>query len=188
MIILLTGPTASGKTDTAWALVSHHDQIVFLENDFLAYRKPFDPNDRKDLAMMYDQLLLNIQFHLERGNADFVITLSPPMALLFPEMKSQFEVLDPQIYPFILTCAPSEAARRIEERNRGQQQKKRERRWIAEDMDTLNSSFPDNSVFIRIDTTGTDELSVAQQIQNIIKEQKHGLNRTANPRGRLTSG
>jgi len=63
MMIVLTGSTASGKTDTAWALVSLQERIVFLENDCFACRKPFDSSNREDLVTLYDQLLLNIQFH-----------------------------------------------------------------------------------------------------------------------------
>ena len=169
MIIVLTGSTASGKTDTAWALVSLHERIVFLENDCFALRKPFDSSNREDLVTLYDQLLLNVQFHRKRGNTDFVITLSPPMAIIFPDMKFQFEALDPQIFPFLLTCTRSEAARRIEERDRGEHQKEKERRWLGEDIQILNDSFPDESVFVRIDTTEIDELSVAEQIRNRIK-------------------
>ena len=91
------------------------------------------------------------------------------MAIIFPEMKFRFEALDPQIFPFLLTCTRSEAARRIDERNRGEHQKVRERRWLGEDIQSLNCSFPDESVFIRIDTTEIDELAVAEQIRNRIK-------------------
>jgi hypothetical protein len=174
MIIVLTGSTASGKTDTAWALVSLQEHIVFLENDCFAYRKPFDPSNREDLVTTYNQLFLNIQFHRKRGNTDFVITLSPSMAIMFPEMKFQFEALDPLIFPFLLTCTPGKAARRINERNRGEHQKERERRWLGEDIQILNSSFPDESVFVRIDTTEIDELSVAGQIRNRIKSRTTG--------------
>jgi len=102
MIIILTGSTVSGKTDTAWAVVSLHARIVFLENDCFAYRKPFDPSNREDLITMYDQLLLNVQFHRQRGIKDYVVTLSPPMAVIFPEMKFRFEDLDSLIFPFML--------------------------------------------------------------------------------------
>jgi len=88
------------------------------------------------------------------------------MAIIFPEMKFQLEAVDPQIFPFLLTCTSSEAARRIEERDRGEHQKEKERRWLGEDIQMLNDGFPDELVFIRIDTTEIDELSVAEQIRN----------------------
>ena len=71
------------------------ERIVFLENDCFALRKPFDSSNREDLVTLYDQLLLNVQFHRKRGNTDFVITLSPPMAIIFLEIsKFRFEALD----------------------------------------------------------------------------------------------
>lgn len=38
MIIILTGPTGVGKTDTSWALLQQFEQLVFLDADWFASR------------------------------------------------------------------------------------------------------------------------------------------------------
>ena len=40
MIILLTGPTGVGKTDTSWAIVDQTDRMVFLDCDWFASYTP----------------------------------------------------------------------------------------------------------------------------------------------------
>lgn len=172
MIIFLTGTTGSGKTDTAWALLSLHSELVFLESDFLGYRKPFDWRDKSDLTTMYEQLLMNVEFHYERGAKNFVITLTPHMAVFFPKMRSRFQRFTSAIYPFRLVCEDSEVERRIRERGRGDIQTNRELGFYAEGKQLLDDAYPDDGVFTRIESVKDDELGIAKRIMNWIDRQK----------------
>jgi hypothetical protein len=108
MIIIITGPTASGKTSTCWSLMSHFERLVFLESDFLGFRKPFDWRDPGDLSVLYEQLVYNLSFQYDRGERHFVLTITPDMAVLFPQKSHMFERFDLPMYLFRLVCAPEE--------------------------------------------------------------------------------
>ncbi len=168
---MLTGPTASGKTSTAWALFANFEKIVFLEHDLLVFRKPRDPETIDDLHLTYDQLALNIEFHVRRGVSDYVVTISPRMVSIFSDVSDRFSNLAGPIYPFRLHCECETSKRRIFMRNRGKEQQQRELGWIIEDAELLEQRFSDDSEFVRIDTSLIDEEAVAAEILRQIREQ-----------------
>jgi hypothetical protein len=161
MIILLTGPTASGKTETGWVLFARKPKCVFLESDALTSVRPFDPGDERDVLGVWDQLLLNIDFHQSRGNSDFIITITPQMASVYPQVKPRIDRSGIDCHAFRLDCSEVEGLRRIAERGRGEDQEALERHWVPRDRQILSAKFPDDSVFIFIDTTQKDENLVA---------------------------
>jgi thymidylate kinase len=173
MIIILTGTTGSGKSDTAWALMSLHDELVFLESDFLGYRKPFDWRDPSDMKTMFDQLLLNAEFLHKRSATAFVMTLTTHMALMFPEQRSRFEALAAPVYPFRIVCDDEEIERRIRSRDRGPVQQSRELGFHRECTDLMDNAFPDESVFMRVRSTRDAEDDVAREILRRIGEQNN---------------
>ena len=64
MIILLTGPTGVGKTDTSWALLQQLSRIVFLDCDWFASKVPFDWKKESDVDSIFQALSLRIDFHI----------------------------------------------------------------------------------------------------------------------------
>jgi len=182
MIILLTGTTGSGKTDTAWALMSLHDKLVFFDSDFLGLRKPFDWRDPSDMKTIFDQLLLNVDFQHERGANAFVITLTTHMALMFPEQRERFEAISAPVYPFRIVCDDEEIERRIRLRDRGPVQQTRELGFHRECTDLLDDAFPGESVFRRVQSHRDKEDDVAREILKRIGEQNINLNRISKGR------
>lgn len=182
MIIILTGPTASGKTSTCWALMHRLERLVFLESDFLGFRKPFDWRDPRDLSVMYEQLIHNLSFQYDRGERDFVLTITPDMAVLFPNKRHMFERFGLPLYLFRFVCSPEELERRIPQRDRGEVQIRREMQYHRESTELLDRVFPDDTVFRRIDTTSIEEDAVAEKMCKMIQEQNQRFEAIGGPR------
>lgn len=168
MIAILTGATASGKTDTGWALLARHSHCVFLESDALTSKRPFDHKNESDLMIAWEQIIVNINCHRARGVSHFIITISPQMAALYPQIKTHLERLEIPCHAFRLVCREDEALRRIAQRGRGEEQEARERQWISIHNQVLDARFPDDSLFIGIYTTNDDERTIAGTIMKRI--------------------
>ena len=63
LLIVLTGPTGSGKTDTAWALVAAEDNLVFLDCDWFAARSRFAWEDSDAVESVYRAIESHLEFH-----------------------------------------------------------------------------------------------------------------------------
>jgi chloramphenicol 3-O-phosphotransferase len=59
MIILITGPTGAGKTDTSWALIERAAPMVFLDCDWFAARMPFSWQRPADVESVYQPASCN---------------------------------------------------------------------------------------------------------------------------------
>lgn len=164
MIILLTGPTGSGKTDTSWALLQQVNPIVFLDCDWFASRTPFNWKNESDVETVFQGLSLMIDFHLKNGNENFVIPLTMEMAFLFNKYKSYFSKFNLEIHAFRLRCNEQELERRIRERDRNLMQKEEELRGMLEAQASFDHQFSNNQIFKLIDTTKLSEQAVAQEI------------------------
>lgn len=171
MIILLTGPTGSGKTDTSWALLQQFQNIVFLDCDWFASRVPFDWE--KDLESVYQALSLMIDFHIKRNETHFVITLTLQMAALFEQFKTYFTKHQLPVHAFRLRCIEHELERRIRSRDRILWQKEEELNNMLKHQEDFDRLFPNDEIFKLIDTSTLSEREVAMMITSMASISLH---------------
>jgi hypothetical protein len=169
MIILLTGPTGSGKTDTSWALLQQFKNIVFLDCDWFASRVPFQWENEADVESVYQSLSLMINFHIDRGEKNFVIPLTYEMAVLYEKYKSYFSKFNLPINTFRLRCTEQELERRIRGRDRIMWQKQQELGGMLKVQGDFDKVFGDEKVFKLIDTTMLSEREVAMRIMSLVE-------------------
>lgn len=164
MIILITGLTGTGKTDTSWALLQQVSRIVFLDCDWFASRVPFNWQNESDVETVFQALSLMIDFHIKNGSDNFVIPLTMEMAFHLNKYKFYFSKFNLAIHAFRLRCKEHELERRIRERDRNHWQKQEELNGMLEAQTTFDKQYPNNEVFNLIDTTELSEREVAQKI------------------------
>lgn len=161
MIIVLTGPTGTGKTDTSWALLQQSDRMVFLDCDWFASRVPFAWENEADVESVYKALAVMVDFHIKRGEQNFVIPITLEMATLFQKYQTYFASFNLPIKAFRLRCSEQELERRVHERERIPWQKQQELGGIAKAQNDFDMLFPDDEIFKLIDTTHSSEREVA---------------------------
>jgi hypothetical protein len=157
MILFLTGPTGSGKTDTSWALIQAFDDLVFLDCDWFASRSNFAWTDAADVASVYRAVRSQIDFHRSEGRNNFVVTLALEMATMFEEVVAGF--VGAPIFAFRLLATLDVLAQRIDER--GRPQKEQEKANAISQQRAFDRLFPDDRIFMPIDTTGLESEDVA---------------------------
>ena len=172
MIILVTGLSGSGKTNTGYSLMLSHffKSIVFIESEWFSAKIPFDWNDKKDIESLYHATERLIDFNINRGESNFVITLGLPQLKHYNEYIKCFKKGIP-ILLICLTCEKDEIIRRVHERGRHEKQRQLELDAIDSDYEYLNNLVSDNEFAIEINTTRMTEDLVATQIIQIIKNQ-----------------
>ncbi len=168
MIILLTAPTGTGKTNVSWTLLPKFNEMTFLDCDWFVSRLPFSWDKPEDLATSFQALALMIEFHLSQGRQNFVITMTLQMAEHFDQYRHYFEKWNLPIHAFRLHCDESELTRRIQERDRIEWQKQDELQGAPAAQRRYDELFPDNSVFQLIDTTHLTEEEVAVGMLKLI--------------------
>ena len=162
MMLVLTGPTGSGKTDTSWALLALMNGAVFLDCDWFASRSGFDWNDAAEVDSVYRAMVSQLAFHVADRRHRFVLTLTLEMARIFEVRRADVARFSPVAAAIRLTCAPDLLTERI--RSRGRDQHLREiadARLQAAVFDTL---FPSASVFTPINTSHRSPDMVAAMI------------------------
>lgn len=169
MIILLTGPTGTGKTDTSWALLQQYTQMIFLDCDWFASRVPFNWENISDVESVFETLSLMIGFYHEKNLKNFVITLTLQMATQLDNFYHFFSKFNLPIYPFRLRCNEHELERRIRERDRISWQKQDELNSMLQAQSIFDTQFPDDKDFKLIDTTTLSEREVAIKIYSMIQ-------------------
>lgn len=174
MIILLTGPTGSGKTDTSWTLLENVKEMVFLDCDWFASLMPFSWEKESDVEMVYQALSLMIDFYIKKGHENFVITLTAEMALAHQKIDTHFASKNIDLYRFRLRCSEQELLRRISQRDRLETQKQEELKNSIKQQELFDKNFPDNTIFYCIDGTGKTEQQVADQILLELRKAKIG--------------
>jgi hypothetical protein len=162
MIVFLTGATGSGKTDTAWGLVSALDTIVFLDCDWFASRSPFSWKLAADVESVYRAIRSQISFHLGERRTRFVVTLTLEMAAIYSSNYDSFAAFGLPIYAFRLVASSDTLKNRIVGRDRIQKAEELDNALRQQaDFDRL---YPDEAIFSRIETDSLAACDVAQTI------------------------
>jgi|GEM_PF-2199953 len=164
MVIVLTGPTGVGKTDTAWALLPLFRELVFLDADWFASRIPFSWANESDVQAVYLQLGLNISFQADQGKTFFVITIPFEMAVCYHKYAFHLSQKNFPLHGFRLRCSLAVLEKRIIGRDRVAWQKQQELEIMQTQQQNFDRLFPDDIVFKRIDTSCLTEEQVAQII------------------------
>jgi len=123
MIIILTGSTGSGKTDTSWELLKKINNIVFLDCDWFASKVPFCWSNEIDVDKIFESISKMITFNVESDYKNFVVTFTPQMAELYEKYLDHFSKFNMPIYLFRLKCNLQELEKRILKRDRIESQK-----------------------------------------------------------------
>lgn len=161
MIILLTGPTGVGKTDTSWALLEIAPPMVFLDCDWFAARAPFSWSLESDVDSVYEALSVMLDFHMRRGETRFVIPLALEMATSYAERRHYLERFRLPLFPYLLSCGADVLRERVLKRDRNPIQRTRELGVIPSQ---LRISQGLSRTFVPMDVSGMDEHALARKI------------------------
>lgn len=168
MLIILTGPTGSGKTDASWELLKVFNNMVFLDCDWFAAMQPFSWDKKSDVLMVYQLLANMIQFHEKTGKTRFVITMTSQMAAAYTEFGHLLNLKQMPVRSFRLRCNDEQLLRRIDSRNRVN--KKQEETNALKQQKFFDTTFTNNSPFMLVDVTHLSENEVVRKIRTMINE------------------
>jgi broad-specificity NMP kinase len=168
MLIILTGPTGSGKTDTSWELLKIFNNMVFLDCDWFAAMQPFSWNKKSDVAMVYQALAQMIEFYQKTGKTRFVVTMTSQMAVVFNEFLPMLNPSKMPVRAFRLRCSDAQLQGRIDVRNRVN--KKQEELNAALQQKLFDTTFNTNIPFMMVDVTSLNEQEVVRKIRTMINE------------------
>ncbi len=144
--------------------------IVFIESEWFSAKVPFDWTDKKDIELLYQTVGLLIDFNVNRGEENFVITLAMPQLRHYNEFIKYFQKGIPIIL-ICLTCEKDEVMRRIHKRGRHATQRQLELDAVDSDYEYLNNFISTNHFAVEINTTKITEEQVAAQIIETIKKE-----------------
>jgi AAA domain-containing protein len=165
MIIVLTGPTGVGKTDTSWALVELAPPMVFLDCDWFAARVPFSWTLESDVDSVYEALSVMLDYYTSRASARFVIPLTLEMAVSYGRNRQYFDRFHLPLFHFRLSCSADLLRERVLKRGRNPVQRSWELDVIPSQL-RICEALPDT--FIPIDVSAMDEHAVARKILGIV--------------------
>ena len=158
MIILLTGPTGVGKTDTSWTIVGQSEHMVFLDCDWFASYTPFSWRQDANVEAVYAVLSLMLGFHIRRGARHFVVPLTIEMAFSFARHRHHLDRHGLPLVPFRLRCNETTLLQRISGRDRIGSQKRAELDGAIQ----VQRAFDElSSEFNLLDTSASDSDAVA---------------------------
>lgn len=169
MIIVLTGPSGVGKTDVSWALLEQFENMVFLDCDWFASRVPFSWKKEADVKSVFQAISLMIEFHLNRGDKNFVIPITLEMAMHYQKYEHFFTKWKSPVRAFRLRCSNQELIKRIHDRDRIDSQKEQELAGMIQAQKTFDTLFAEDFLFHMINTTKLTEQKVAQQLYELTK-------------------
>ena len=166
MIIILTGPTGSGKTDRALDLLKIFNNIVFLDSDWFASMQPFSWENKQDVAMVYELLSQMIDYHMSRGKKRFIITMRSQMAAVYSQYQSLLIAKKLPIYNFRLRCSDQELLKRINAR--GGTSIKHEEQNALRAQKFFDTAFAQNNLFLLVDLENLSESEMVRKIRDMI--------------------
>lgn len=168
MIIILTGPTGSGKTNASWEFLKIFNNMAFLDCDWFTAIQPFCWNKKSDVAMVYKAIATMIEFHQKTGKTRFVITMTLEMAELYSEFQS---ILNPNNLPiraFRLRCNDAQLITRINLRNHAN--KKQEETTALKQQKRFDTACNTNIPFMLVDASNLDTQETVRKIRTMINE------------------
>jgi broad-specificity NMP kinase len=161
MIIVLTGPTGVGKTDTSWALLETAPPLVFLDCDWFAARVPFSWKREGDVESVYQALSVMIDYHTRNSATRFVVPLTLEMAVSYAQHRKYLDRFGLPLFAFLLSCSTEVLRERVLKRDRNPVQRSWELDAIPSQLQTCQVL---SSAFVRVDVSGMDEQGVARRI------------------------
>lgn len=168
MLIILTGPIGSGKTEVASGLLKVFNNMVFLDCDWFAAMQPFSWDKKSDIALVYEALALMIKFHEKTGKSRFVITLTSQMAVFLSEFLSTLNHKQMPVRAFRLRCNDEPLKLRIQKRNHTN--KNVQEVNAIKQQGFFDKTFPTNAPFMLADVTNLNEAEVVRKIRTMIND------------------
>lgn len=168
MIIIITGPTGSGKTDASWELLKIFNNMVFFDCDWFAAMQPFSWDKKQDVLMVYQAIAEMINFHKKTGKMRFVVTLTSQMAAAYSEFGHMLHKNEMPVRAFRLRCSDEQLLQRINQRNRVN--KKQEEIQAIKQQKFFDTTFKQNTPFMLVDVTNLKEAEVVRKIRTMINE------------------
>lgn len=168
MLIILTGPIGSGKTEVAWGLLKVFNNMVFLDCEWFAAMQPFSWDKKSDVAMVYESLAQMIKFHEKTGKIRFVVSLTSQMAAVFGEFQSIINPKQMPVRAFRLRCNDEQLKQRIQKRNHVN--KGTEEVNAIRQQKFFDTTYPSNTPFMLVDVTSLNEQEVVRKIRTMIND------------------
>lgn len=168
MIVILTGPIASGKTATAWGLLKIFNNMVFLDCDWFAAMQPFSWDKKSDVAMIYEIIANMIDFHEAQGKKRFVITLNSQMAVVYKEFSHMFASKKMPMYAFRLKCEDKILLKRIDLQNNVN--KKQQEINTIKQQKFFDATFPLVQPFMPVEVGNLGQDELVRKIRTMINE------------------
>lgn len=168
MIVILTGPIASGKTATAWGLLKIFNTMVFLDCDWFAATQPFSWDKKTDIAMIYEIIAKMIDFHEAQGKKRFVITINSQMALAYKEFAHIFTSKKMPVYAFRLKCQDQILLKRIDLQNHAN--KKQQEINAIKQQKAFDTAFPLVQPFMPVEVGNLRQDELVRKIRTMINE------------------
>ena len=166
MIIVLTGPTGSGKTDTSWALLELAPPMVFLDCDWFAARAPFSWKSRNDVESVFQAVSVMLDYHTNCAASRFVVPLTLEMAESYSGNRQYLERFRLPLFHFRLACSAKVLRERVVKGDRNPVQRSWELDVISSQLRSCDA-LPD--MFVPIDVSEMmDEREVARKILSIV--------------------
>ncbi|MFT3791751.1 MAG: AAA family ATPase [Rudaea sp.] len=165
MIVLLTGPTGVGKTDTSWALIELAAPMVFLDCDWFASRIPFSWKSAVDVETVFQALSILLRYHIGRGSTRFVISLTVEMAQSFKQNRHYFDEFHLPMHHLQLRCTEDVLRHRILQRDRMKAQQDAELAVMREQQISFETLTREFAV---VETSQIDERAAAEKIWHIV--------------------
>lgn len=168
MLIILTGPIGSGKTEVAWGLLKIFNNMVFFESDWFAAMQPFSWDKKSDVAMVYESIAQMIKFHEKTGKTRFVVTLTSQMATTFLEFQTLMNPKQMPVRAFRLRCNDEQLKQRIQKRNHIH--KSSQEVNALRQQKFFDTTFNSNTPFMLVDVTHLNEQEVVRKVRTMIND------------------